>query len=416
MKPMMASYIAEKVEEYISSRGQSKNALDQYHYILSVFIKFCQKHNDGYYSEEIGLRCLSEHYGVSGVNVTIDRSQKRKRTAVRVFHMMTSVLFKEPINDRYLPIKFSGITVSLFLSSLNDFEEHHKKYGYSEKTIENYSRVAKTFLAYAENTGYDRFELFSTQLVYDYVQTLSGFTKVTIKHHLGALRIFLRFLHTEGFIDIYLDDVVKPLKSRSQTKIPSVWQKEEVIKLLSAVDRGNPGGKRDYAMLLLVTRLGIRISDVNKLRFENINWSKKTLQFIQHKTNEPITLPLLNDVGWALIDYIKNGRPKIDSPYIFVTHIPPYKEFSIENHHYETVKKYIAWAHIPGKDMRKLGMHSLRHTLATLMLENHENYYDISAAIGHRSLDTTKVYLKTGIELLRECTLPTPEVDYDLCF
>jgi site-specific recombinase XerD len=101
--------------------------------------------------------------------------------------------------------------------------------------------------------------------------------------------------------------------------------------MLSAIDRGNPGGKRDYAMLLLVTRLGLRISDVNNLKFENLNWSKKIINIVQHKTNESLTLPLLNDVGWALIDYIKNGRPRVDSPCVFVTHVVPYKEFSIRD-------------------------------------------------------------------------------------
>ena len=163
-------------------------------------------------------------------------------------------------------------------------------------------------------------------------------------------------------------------------------------------------------MLLLVTRLGLRISDVNNLKFENLNWSKKTINIVQYKTNEALTLPLLNDVGWALIDYIKNGRPKVESPYVFVTHVVPYKEFSIQNHHHELITKYLGWAGLPVKCKRKLGMHSLRHTLATMMLENHEDYHNISAIIGHSSIDSTKVYLKTSIDLLRECTLPVPEV------
>lgn len=410
MELMPVCDVAETVERFISDRGQTENALAIYHYILSVFIQFCNEHNAGMYSEEMGVRCLAEHYDVSDIDAIIDHKQKHRRTAVRVFHMMTSVSKGEQISNRYTLVRNPVVTVNAFQDAVSCFQAFHAKYDYSQKTIENYSRVANSFLVYAEQNAITDFEGITPQFVFDYVQTLSKFTKITIKHYLGALRIFLRFLHIEGYLRENFDDVVKPLKCRSQTKIPSVWQKDEVLKMLSAIDRGNPGGKRDYAMLLLVTRLGLRISDVNNLKFENLNWSKKIINIVQHKTNESLTLPLLNDVGWALIDYIKNGRPRVDSPCVFVTHVVPYKEFSIQNHHHELIIKYLGWAGLPVKCKRKLGMHSLRHTLATIMLENHEDYHNISAIIGHSGIDSTKVYLKTSIDLLRECTLPIPEV------
>ena len=410
MDHMSVYDVAKAVEMFISERGQTKNSVANYHYILSVFIQFCNDHNAGVYSEKIGARCLDEHYGISDVDAKIDHKQRHRRTAVRVFHMMTSVSNGEQIRSRYTPIRSPIVTANTFQDAISRFQAYHTKYDYSQKTIENYSKVANSFLVYAEQNSITNFDEITPQLVFDYVQTLSKFTKITIKHHICALRIFLRFLYIEGYHRKNLDDVVKPLKCRSQTKIPSVWQKEEVLKMLSAIDRGNPGGKRDYAMLLLVTRLGLRISDVNNLKFENLNWSKKIINIVQHKTNEALTLPLLSDVGWALIDYIKNARPKVDSPYVFVTHVVPYKEFSMHNHHHELIIKYLGWAGLPVECKRKLGMHSLRHTLATIMLENHEDYHNISAIIGHSDIDSTKVYLKTSIDLLRECTLPIPEV------
>ena len=130
----------------------------------------------------------------------------------------------------------------------------------------------------------------------------------------------------------------------------------------------------------------------------------------QGKTQYKIALPLLKDVGWALIDYIQNGRPNIDTPYIFVTHVVPFKPFDESNHHSRMIRKYMQLAHLPYTHTKKCGMHALRHTLATTMLENHEDYSNISAVLGHRSEDSASVYIKSSVELLRECALEIPEV------
>ena len=148
-------------------------------------------------------------------------------------------------------------------------------------------------------------------------------------------------------------------------------------------------------MILIVARLGIRIGDLCKLQFQNIDWRNNKIEFTQGKTQYKIALPLLKDVGWALIDYIQNGRPNIDTPYIFVTHVAPFKPFDESNHHSRMIRKYMQLAHLPYTYTKKCGMHALRH---------------ISAALGHRSEDSASVYLKTSIELLRECALKIPEV------
>ena len=95
-----------------------------------------------------------------------------------------------------------------------------------------------------------------------------------------------------------------------KSKIPSVWTTEELQELLHAVDRSSPIGKRDYAMILMACILGLRVSDIKNLRFGNFDWSNKKISMIQHKTHKPLSLPIPDAVGWAVIDYIKNGRPK----------------------------------------------------------------------------------------------------------
>ena len=195
------------------------------------------------------------------------------------------------------------------------------------------------------------------------------------------------------------------VQSRKQTRIPSVWPADDLKKLISAIDRGNPMGKRDYAMILLASRLGLRISDIKQLTFENFHWDNKQLVFVQSKTRTIVCLPLVQDVGWAVIDYLKYGRPNVKASHVFVRHLAPFLPFSEDDHLSQIIVKYMRLAHIPVSSKRKVGMHSLRHTLASLLVENDTPLPVISDILGHVDTQSTAVYLKVDIKKLKECPL-----------
>ena len=237
-----------------------------------------------------------------------------------------------------------------------------------------------------------------------YIKTLMGYSYKTVELQLCGLRSFLRYIHLDKLVQ-----AIPPIKSRKQQRIPSVWSKENVMKLINAIDRGNPAGKRDYAMILLVTRLGLRTIDLKHLKFEHLKWREKRIELRQSKTSAVLELPLLPDIGWAIIDYLKNGRPKVDSTYIFLRHLAPLEPFSDENHLHRIIVKYMKRAHIPLAPHKKKGMHSLRHTLASRLLEEQTPLPVISDILGHISTDSTAVYLKVDIKRLRECALNPDE-------
>jgi integrase/recombinase XerD len=167
-----------------------------------------------------------------------------------------------------------------------------------------------------------------------------------------------------------------PLKSRKQNRIPSVWTQENVIKLLDVIDRGNPAGKRDYAMILLVARLGLRTIDIKRLKLDNLKWRDNRLEFVQSKTSGMLSLPLLPDIGWAIIDYLQNGRPKVESPFVFLRYLAPLESFSDEDRLHQIIVKYMRLAKIPISPKTRKGMHSLRHTLASRLLNEHTPFAD----------------------------------------
>lgn len=397
--------------QYLAERGNTVIARNNYRYILNPMTEYCKRNNNGYYSKECIERCLADHYGFPIERFETLRShESHYHSKLRRICRMLEDLNQNRVPASRYPASGISLQTKAYMDILEAFRNHYQNYGYPPVSVKNYLQVSKTFLEYCESKDVLLFSDITRETVNGYILSLSGYKKSTVKNRLGGLRIFLRYLYTEEYIpeDLSIDTV--KLRVRSQTRIPSVWQREEVLKLLSVIDRGNPSGKRDYAMLLTVARLGIRVGDLCNLKFENIDWRNNKISFVQSKTNNPVTLPLLKDVGWAFIDYIKNGRPSVDIPHIFVTHVAPFKAFEQGNHHSKMLRKYMHLAHISGAATHKCGMHSLRHTLATTMLENHEDYHNITAILGHSSEDSASVYLKTSTELLRGCALEIPEV------
>lgn len=401
--------LSDELLEYLKNRGNSASGQNNYRYILNVMTKYCNQYNNGYYSNDVIADCISVRYRINDITEYKGKKDNHKLKICRIVKILADLNEGLEPQNRYIE-KSPSLSVSEFNTALNAFYQEHLRHGYSKVGADNYRHCAESFLEFCEISDVKCFSDITSFTVNEYVLSLTDFAKATIKGRLGGVRIFLRYLYTEKYITTNLGDDIIPLKVKGQLRIPSVWQHDEVLKLLSVIDRGNPSGKRDYAMILIVARLGIRIGDLCRLQFQNIDWRNSKIEFTQGKTQYKNALPLLKDVGWALIDYIQNGRPNIDTPYIFVTHVVPFKPFDESNHHSRMIKKYMQLAHLPYTRTKKCGMHSLRHTLATTMLENHEDYSNISAALGHRSEDSASVYLKTSIELLRECALEIPEV------
>ena len=161
--------------------------------------------------------------------------------------------------------------------------------------------------------------------------TVLGFTDTFIRYSpsvihntLCTLRTFFHYLYQSGFVSKDLAYIVPHDGYRQRTKVPSAYPKEDVTNLLRTIDRGNPKGKRDYAMILIAARLGLRAQDICDLSFNNLKWETNTIELLQEKTEEPIVLPLLEDVGMAIIDYLKYGRPDYEfTNAIFLRLTPP---------------------------------------------------------------------------------------------
>lgn len=227
---------------------------------------------------------------------------------------------------------------------------------------------------------------------------------------LRALRTFFKYLHNEGHLGQELGSLLPKVKYIRNAFIPPLWKKEHVLKLLKAVDRGNPIGKRDYAILLLVVRLGLRVSDIRNLRLSSLDWNRKKITLTQRKNKKTLELPMLDDIAWALIDYLKNGRPKTKSSTVFVHHRAPYGAFKDGNNMYQMLRAHMKFAGLEIPKNERCGLHSLRSTLARTMLENGTPLPVISEVLGHESVQSASAYLRINIDALQKCALDPEEV------
>ncbi|MDD4439758.1 MAG: site-specific integrase [Tissierellia bacterium] len=294
-----------------------------------------------------------------------------------------------------------------------EFSDYNRQNGISESSISRFNNELKKFMRYLSNNNIALNEL-SENTILSYLGIHIDQHRDTLRKDTRALRKFLVFFYEKGYTKEDLSKDVPPLKSLYHHRIPPVWDADDVKKILAAIDRGNPTGKRNYAILMLVTKTGIRSEDVRNLRFFNLNWDDKKIEFTQSKTKNPISLPLLPDVGWAIIDYLKNGRPKSETDYIFLTHNAPITRLSSETSMSNIIAKYAEIAGVDLNEKMHHGLHSLRHSLASRLLEVKTPLPVISEILGHATPHEVKVYLNTDIEKLRLCALNPEEVlSYD---
>ena len=224
----------------------------------------------------------------------------------------------------------------------------------------------------------------------------------------SALRVLFRFWREEHIVDDRFEELFDTYKTHKPERIPSYFTANEVMRIEQSVSRNSANGKRNYAMLLLASRLGLRASDIANLQFSDIDWDKNMITLTMQKTKKVIELPLLADVGNAIIDYLRHGRPKSDSQNVFLSGNAPYV----------AATKNMVCAAINGIILRSgvdtsgkhHGPHSLRHSLASAMLNGGSMMPVISESLGHRSTQTTLAYLKIDIRSLQKCALPVPEI------
>lgn len=399
--------LVQRSDQELKRLRYSEKSISTAHKIWKKFENFSHEKEVECYDHEIARIFLKEKYNYP------DEATVRHKTKVNEAAAAIRRLGDMDLYGRFLGrFKKADIPVPLgFVESYDDYIEYCVKRNNKPTTIKRNKILLKSFFEFLITTGVNEPNEITSRVLSEYMASLLRFSKQSAQRELGVIKAYLKSTYFSGLITKDLSDSMPKLKFARSEKAVMVWTKEDISKLMNAVDRGNPYGKRDYAILLLVTQLGIRDSDIKNLKLTDIFWEKNHIEFTQLKTAQTVTLPLLPEIGWAIIDYLKSGRPITDSPYIFVIHKAPYSQIQkIGN----IVARYQREAGIEIESDKQHGIHSLRHTLASRLLEQHVPLDLISGILGHVDVNSAKVYLHTDIEGLRQCALSlNAEVAYD---
>lgn len=362
------------------------------------FGEYALKIGQELYSPELGRDFLASYYA--------QRETKHSAIIERAINILTDYANHGKVLRRTKAP--DGIWNGVLGPYFSEYYCHYKTLGWSESSLVHVNRHLSAFLSHLENAGITKMAEVDAAHLYTLLGTrFNGYSKKMKNRVLRDIRNFLEYHHTRGVETRIFDHAFPHVRAFDESEgIPTVFTKEEVSRLLSSVDRKSPIGKRDYAILLIASRYGMRACDIKNLKFENIDWQEEKLSFVQSKTGVPLTLPLFEDIGWSIIDYIDNGRPGSSNEHIFIIHNAPYDRFIGSMNH--LITKYLNIAKIPIRPHTKPGIHAFRHTLASEMLRGGEQISSIKEVLGHASITTTSKYQRIDVGQLACCALEVP--------
>jgi site-specific recombinase XerD len=226
----------------------------------------------------------------------------------------------------------------------------------------------------------------------------------TAKLMTTALRSFLQYARYLGEVTLDLAAAVPIVANWSMTSIPRAISAEHVRQLLASIDRRTAVGRRDYAILLLLARLGLRAGEVASLELNDIDWNLGQVS-VRGKSGQRNRLPLPTEVGKAIAAYLRRGRPDSTSRSVFLRARAPICAFRGTSGIGSMVRHSLERA---GIQATTTGTHQFRHGLATEMLRQGASLSEIGELLGHRHPQTTKIYTKVDIKALRALALPWP--------
>ncbi len=226
----------------------------------------------------------------------------------------------------------------------------------------------------------------------------------SLQHTVAHLRSFLRFLAARGLAPAGLDDGIDTPRVYRGERLPRALPWDTVLAFLRAIDRSTPMGRRDYAMLLLVATYGLRTCEVVSLGLDDIAWREGRLQVARSKVRAPLMLPLTKEVGAAILAYLQDGRPALAHREIFLRARAPAGTLKPT----AVTEAFQGWVRRSGLPIPFQGPHCLRHSLALHLLRQGTSLKTIGELLGHRSTESTCVYLRLHVEDLRDVALDLP--------
>ena len=393
--------LIQQAKKYLEDQGYTTSTMKRLASAWERFARYCREMKVDNPDKSEANRFI-RHLFPEG---THDRSNAvfHKNAVRRLFDLESTGTFPKCYATAHyvVPPSYSSLCAN--------YENSLTQKGLNERTIKSKLTSARRFLAYLAGNGIENILELQQHHIYSYISTINSKTSVAKSAVLFFIRGFMAYLTENHDADESLTKLFPVILVNHSESLPSVYSKEEIKKVVSAINENGKCALRDRAVIMLALQLGMRAGEIRSLQFSNVDWRLKTVTFAQEKGKKVLHLPLADECFFALLDYLKNERPKSDDAHIFVRSRAPHNAFSSGSAFYYVISECFSRAGIDTEDKHR-GMHSLRHSTAVNMLFNGTPYPVISGIFGHARANTTKRYLRMDVKHLRKMSLEVPHV------
>lgn len=375
----------------LESLGYKESTLHNYRRTLAKIQNYMEANQYTCYKSSIGIDYY-EDYVTSHL-----LGESRHKSIITAIRRLNDFVDNVDFRIQHTTIKPVHLPNG-FATALSSYADFCKSKGNKELTIKQKARHLEKFIITCVHLGCNDI----ANLGMNYIT--KSCISMNNRDSWAVIRDFLRFVCNTSIIEDDFSSIIP--KYKREIKLPSTYNYDEITAFENSIDRSTEAGIRDYATLLLATRLSMRSGDIANLTFDSLDFAKSKISIIQQKTGTPLELPMLPIIKEALTDYIENVRPASTSNKIFLRTSAPYQPITTSTLRFATTK-YLnkAGVNISGK---RHGPHSFRSSMASSMVNTDISYEVVRKILGHEDSDAVKHYAKLDIERLRNCAIEVP--------
>lgn len=388
-----------------------QETINRYQYVYDSFEKYMQDNQFNNINEAV-LSFLKTHYNIDPFSPTT----KQQRFIIRCMNILLEfnrcgycVLNKVRGTSRIILETENNTNYK----TVNDFISYRmEKFNISIGTTKRYEHDLNEFVDFVKANSTIDIKDVTSDDIQKYVAYISKLSLNNIYRKLSILKVFFDYLYDKKIVKENLRKYVPKTSNRRRVRLPFALNEDQRQKVLKTIDRNSPTGKRDYAILLIAAQLGLRQGDIRNLTFNNFDWEKNEINLVTQKTGKAITLPITNDIGNAIIDYVKNARPNVDTDIVFLRQSAPFEKLGASS--VSTIARNAIYnANLNLKPNVSTGAHLFRHTLASTLLSKGVDLPTVSEILTHSNTRTTMIYTHIDIDNLRECALEVPSYAWE---
>ena len=378
----------------LSEQGYAKSSIKYRIRLLSILSRWMHR-------GRIGIRDLDEQTTIKFLKY-LRRKRRIQRGDMPTLRMLLAYLRQLDV----IPTPALEVDDSKIGCIVHEFSNYLlQERGLSQASLNNYLPVVRRFLEKRFGTQSVLLEeIDQTDISHFVLQNVHKLSRGRAKLMVTALRSFFRFLQLRGEINTNLATVVPTVSNWRFTTLPKWIPPEQVEDLLKSCNQSTIAGQRNYTILLLLARLGLRSGEIVTMTLDDINWEAGEI-IVGGKSRRQDRLPLPKDVGETLAKYLRYGRPRCSTRQVFVRMKAPLHGFMNSSAIYSMVRRSFDHA---GIHPAQKGPHILRHSLATNMLRKGASLGEIGEILRHRSICTTQIYAKVDLEALRKIAQSWP--------